>query len=74
MEHWSQNQSWAQQLRRGLVTLEQLEERGWLDSFANNDDLQIAKSALDIRVPVVFHDEIQQGRFESHQSIYSLCA
>ncbi|MFZ9518881.1 MAG: KamA family radical SAM protein [Silvanigrellaceae bacterium] len=55
------NQSWAQQLRRGLVTLEQLEERGWLDSFANNDDLQIAKSALDIRVPVVFHDEISKG-------------
>lgn len=55
------NQSWALQLRRGLVTLEQLKERGWLDASATDADLKIAKSALDVRVPAAFHDEINKG-------------
>ncbi|NBW81316.1 KamA family radical SAM protein [bacterium] len=55
------NHGWAQQLRRGLVTLEQLEERGWLDASPTDADLKIAKTALDVRVPVAFHDEINKG-------------
>jgi len=52
---------WAQQLRRGLVTLEQLEERGWLEAPAHTKEFAIAQSALDIRVPVAFHEGILRG-------------
>lgn len=56
-----QAQLWGHQLRRGLVTLEQLEERGWLDAPADRPEFQTAQSALDIRVPAAFHDGIQNG-------------
>jgi lysine 2,3-aminomutase len=52
---------WAQQLRRGLVTLKQIDEKGWLDAPADCPEYQLAQSALDIRVPAAFHEGIQKG-------------
>lgn len=61
-EHTSNSASWAQQLRRGLVSLEQLAERGWLDAPADQLEYQQAKAALDIRVPAIFHQAIDHGQ------------
>lgn len=53
--------SWPQLLRRGLVTLEQLGERGWLKSPLQSKEFEAAVSALDIRVPLAFQDGIAHG-------------
>ncbi len=52
---------WAQQLRRGLVTLEQIEDLGWLEAPAESEQFKIAQSALDTRVPAAFHEGIANG-------------
>jgi lysine 2,3-aminomutase len=57
----AQSHLWAQQLRRGLVSLEQIEAQGWLDAPANRPEYQLAQSALDIRVPAAFHEGIHKG-------------
>lgn len=53
--------SWPQQLRRGIVTLSQLQSRGWLAENQSGAALEKAQEALDIRVPVSFHDGIERG-------------
>ena len=53
--------SWPQQLRRGIVTLSQLQNRGWLAENQAGAALEKAQEALDIRVPVSFHDGIERG-------------
>ena len=47
---------WPQKLRRGLVTLEQLDERGWLNESDTRELLEKAQDALDIRVPAAWHE------------------
>jgi len=55
---------WPQKLRRGLVTLQQLDERGWLNTNENREHLEQAQDALDIRVPEAWHEAIQRGDVE----------
>lgn len=52
---------WPQKLRRGLVTLEQLDERGWLNESDTRELLEKAKDALDIRVPAAWHEGIEDN-------------
>jgi lysine 2,3-aminomutase len=52
---------WPQKLRRGLVSLEQLDERGWLNQADAREHLVQAQEALDIRVPAAWHEGIQSG-------------
>lgn len=54
-------QSWARLLRRGLVDLKQLADRGWLEQHASQSALRQAQNALDIRVPEAFVAGIEQG-------------
>jgi lysine 2,3-aminomutase len=55
------NATWPQHLRRGLVSLEQLAEKGWLSKSDARADLERAQEALDIRVPEAFHAGIASG-------------
>ncbi|NBO38511.1 KamA family radical SAM protein [bacterium] len=55
------SETWPQQLRRGLINLEQLNERGWLDAGAHSKELALAQNALDIRVPAEFHAGLAEG-------------
>lgn len=59
--HPENTQTWAQQLRKGLVSLQQLDERGWLEAPVDSHEFQLAQSALDIRVPVAFQSGIESG-------------
>ncbi|MEY3903892.1 MAG: hypothetical protein RL189_3198 [Pseudomonadota bacterium] len=61
LEKSAQASSWARELRAGLVTLDQLAERGWLDPNTPREALRGAQAALDVRVPLAFHSGIADG-------------
>lgn len=52
---------WPQLLRRGLVSLDQLEAKGWLDAEHPREALNAAQEALDIRVPLAFQEALERG-------------
>ncbi|MEY2987711.1 MAG: hypothetical protein RJB13_1232 [Pseudomonadota bacterium] len=52
---------WPQILRQGVIDLNQLENRGWLEQSASTEALVEAQKALDIRVPESFHSGIVRG-------------
>lgn len=56
-----EHNAWPQVLRQGLISLQQLENKGWLEPSASNAALIQAQQALDIRVPQAFHEGIEHG-------------
>lgn len=53
--------NWARELSKGIVSGDQLKQKGWLSQDVSEEQLEALKKNFDIRVPVAMHNPVKDN-------------